>query len=115
MAERRLAERPAMQLVRLDDDATDAATSIRSAPERLHVAAVDAGHWASRRPGSAALVLVTVLALLVTGIVGGPRWLTARERAEVLGPASFPGAVGSLKSLPQVRWTADVDGATAPV
>lgn len=115
MAERRLAERPAMQLVGLDDDAMDGSSPVRSAPERLHDAALDARGWASRRPAWATAAILTVLAVLVTGVVGGPRWLTAREREAVLGPAAFAGAVASLHSPPQVHWTADIDGTTTPL
>ena len=115
MAERRLAERPAMQLVGLDDDAMDAPPPVRSAPERLHEAAAGARTWASRRPAIAGVVSVVVAALLAVVVLAGPRWLVARERAHVLGPAAFAGAVHSLRSAPQALWTADVDGGVAPM
>lgn len=115
MAERRLAERPAMQLVGLDEDANDTSSPVRSAPERLHEAATGARTFASRRPGTAGAVVLAVVGLLATVVLVGPGWLSARERAEVLGPAAFVGAVDSLRAAPQVRWTAQVDGSAAPL
>ncbi|WP_426592495.1 PQQ-binding-like beta-propeller repeat protein [Cellulomonas sp. McL0617] len=115
MAERRLAERPAMQLVGLDEDATDAPPPVRSAPEHLHDVATGARSWASRRPAVASVVTVAVLALVAGVALAGPRWLTERERAAVLGPAAFVGAVATLRTIPEATWTADVNGTTAPV
>jgi hypothetical protein len=115
MAERRLAERPAMQLVGLDDDATDATSPVRSAPERLHEVATGARTWASRRPATAGVVAVVVVVLLAGVVLAGPRWLVERERARVLGPAAFTGAVDSLRAAPEPQWTADIDGGVAPM
>ncbi|WP_028046666.1 PQQ-binding-like beta-propeller repeat protein [Cellulomonas sp. URHE0023] len=115
MAQRRLAERPVMQLVGLDDDATVGSAPARSAPERLHEAAAHVRTWASRRPATAGVIAVVAVVLLAGGVAAGPHWLLERERARVLGPASFVGAVDSLRSVPEVPWTADVDGGVAPV
>src|SRR4051812_42590438 len=115
MAERRLAERPAMQLVGLDDDATDAATPVPSAPERLHAAASGARTWASHRPATAGVVTLAVVALLAGVVLAGPRWLVERARAQVLGPAAFAGAVDSLRAAPEALWAASVDGGDAPL
>ncbi|WP_028048749.1 PQQ-binding-like beta-propeller repeat protein [Cellulomonas sp. URHD0024] len=115
MAVRRLAERPTMQLVGLDEDATDASPPVRSAPDRLRDAAAGARSWASQRPAAAVVATLSVLALLTGVVLAGPQWLSRRERAQVLGPAAFVGAVHSLRSAPEVRWRVDVDGAMPPV
>lgn len=115
MAERRLAERPAMQLVGLDEDATDESSPVRSAPERLHDVAAGARTYAARRPAVAVVWTVAVVALLACSVFAVPRWLSTRERAQVLRPAAFLGAVHSLRSPSQERWRADVDGAATPL
>ena len=115
MAERRLAERPAMQRVNLDEDAMDAPPPVRSAPERLHEVASGTRVWAARRPAAAVAATVAVVTLVAVAVLAGPRWLDARDRAEVLGAAAFDGAVHSLRQAPQVRWSARIDGAVAPV
>ena len=116
MAERRLAERPAMQLVGLDDDATDAPAPVRSAPERLHEAAAGARTWASRRPaiGGRRLRGGRRAARRSSCSPARAGWSSANA-PQVLGPAAFAGAVDSLRSAPQARWTADVDGGVAPM
>ncbi|KQY47679.1 hypothetical protein ASD18_10355 [Cellulomonas sp. Root137] len=107
--------RPPMQRVGLDDDDAQADDTVPSGPQRLRATSARLAAWAASRPVLAVVVAVITTAVLATVVIATPRWVNDRERAAVLGPAPFAEAVRVLGSVPQVRWSAEVDGSVVPV
>lgn len=91
-----------------------AARTPSAAQRVVRVAGAWAG-WRSRRPWLAVVALVAVVVVLTGAVVATPRLVTAHERATVLGPAAFDGAIRPATAPPQVRWSAPVDVTVPPL
>ena len=107
--------RPVMQRVALDEGGAGDDDRVPSGPQRLRSAVARLRTWAGRRPARAAVAAAAALAVVLTAVIGTPRWVAGHEREAVLGAAPFAGAVRPLGSAPRERWSATVDGSVAPV